>query len=102
MGILACSENPDEIYAAFHQGLHCLLRLKQPSVTEIRRGLKDSTCDPLKYTLVSLINIETLCMWKSIKIQRVEVYKVLLFLLDAAIKAWHAACEWELTFLYLF
>ena len=32
----------------FHQGLHCLLRLKQPSGTEIHHNL-DSTCDPLKY-----------------------------------------------------
>ena len=31
MGILANSEDPDEMQhkAAFHQGLHCLLRLKQ-------------------------------------------------------------------------
>ena len=37
MGILANSEDPAEMQhnAAFHQGLHCLLRLKQPSATEI-------------------------------------------------------------------
>ena len=37
IGTLANSEDPDEMQhnAAFHQGLHCLLRLKQPSVTEI-------------------------------------------------------------------
>ena len=29
MGTLANSEDPDEM-AAFHKGLHCLLRLKQP------------------------------------------------------------------------
>ena len=31
MGTLANSEDPDEMqdYAAFHQGLHCLLRLGQ-------------------------------------------------------------------------
>ena len=36
MGTLANSEDPDEKQhnAAFHQGLHCLLRLKQPSGTE--------------------------------------------------------------------
>ena len=35
MGTLANSENPDEMQhdAAFHQGLPCLLRLKQPSGT---------------------------------------------------------------------
>ena len=33
MGTLANSEGPEEMQhnAAFHQGLHCLLRLKQPS-----------------------------------------------------------------------
>ena len=37
MGTLAKSEEPDETQhcAAFHQRLHCLLRLKQPSGTEI-------------------------------------------------------------------
>ena len=52
MGTLANSEDPDEMQlnAAFHQGLHCLLRLKQPSVIEIHHNLdwKKSTCDPLK------------------------------------------------------
>ena len=37
MGTLANSEETDEkqYNAAFHQGLHCLLRLKQRSGTEI-------------------------------------------------------------------
>ena len=37
MGTLANSEDPFEMQhnAAFHQGLHRLLRLKQPSGTEI-------------------------------------------------------------------
>ena len=36
MGTLVYSEDPDEMQhdAAFHQGLHCLLRLKQSSGTE--------------------------------------------------------------------
>ena len=36
MGTLANSKDPDEMQhsAAFHQGLHCLLRLKQSSGTE--------------------------------------------------------------------
>ena len=38
-------------YAAFHQGLHCLLRLKQPSGTEIHHNLENSTYDPLKHTM---------------------------------------------------
>ena len=42
MGTLANSEDPDEMQhnAAFHQGLHCLLRLKQPSVTEMHNKLE--------------------------------------------------------------
>ena len=37
MGTLTNSEDPDEIQhnAAFHQGLHCLIGLKQPSATEV-------------------------------------------------------------------
>ena len=37
MGTLTNSEDPDKMqhYAAFPQGLHCLLRLKQSSGTEI-------------------------------------------------------------------
>ena len=37
MGTLTNSEDPDEMQpiTAFHQSLHCLLRLKQPSGTEI-------------------------------------------------------------------
>ena len=36
-GTLANSKDPDEMQhnAAFHQGLHCLLRLKQLSETDI-------------------------------------------------------------------
>ena len=45
MGALANSQSnvePDEMtqYAAFHQGLHCLLRLKQPSGNELHLNLK--------------------------------------------------------------
>ena len=48
-----CSEDPDEMQlnAAFHQGLHFLLRLKQPSGTEIHHNLENSTCDPTKFTM---------------------------------------------------
>ena len=39
MSTLANSEDPDEMQhnAAFHQGLHCLLRLKQSSGSEIHK-----------------------------------------------------------------
>ena len=45
MGTLANNEDPDELQhkAAFHQGLHCLLRLKQPSGIEIHHNLENST-----------------------------------------------------------
>ena len=53
MGTLANSKDPDEMQhnAAFHQGLHCLLRLKQPSGTEIHNNKETSTWDPLKYKM---------------------------------------------------
>ena len=49
---MANSEDPDEmqLIAAFHQGLHCLLRLKQPSGSKIHSNLETTTtCDPSKY-----------------------------------------------------
>ena len=59
--------------ATFHQGLHCLLRLKQPSGTDwIQRSLECSTFDPLKYTLGSPILIVSIYLRKSIRIQRVS------------------------------
>ena len=41
---MANSEDPDEMQlnAAFHPGLHCLLRLKQPSRTKIHNSLENS------------------------------------------------------------
>ena len=47
MGTVANSEDPDEMQhnGAFHQALHCLLRLKEPSGTEIHHNLETSTCD---------------------------------------------------------
>ena len=56
MGTMANSEDPDEMqhHAAFHQGLHCLLRLKQPSGTEIHHNIENFTsCHPLKYKMGS-------------------------------------------------
>ena len=49
MDTLAPSEDPDEMpqNAAFHQGLHCLLRQIQSSGTEVHIYFKNSTCDPL-------------------------------------------------------
>ena len=58
--------------AAFHQGLRCLLRIKQTSGTEKHQNLENSTCDPLKCTLGSPIPIVSICMGKYIRIQRVN------------------------------
>ena len=71
---MANSEDPDEMqhHAAFHQGLHCLLRLKQHAWIEIHHSLENSSCDPFKYTMGSPILIVSICMGKSIRIQRVK------------------------------
>ena len=68
LGTLANSEYTVKMLhnAAFHQGLHCLLRLKQPTVTEIHHYVENSTCDPLNYTMGSPILIVSICMEKSI------------------------------------
>ena len=72
---MAISEDPDKMRhnAAIHQGMYCLLRLKQPSRTEIRHNTENFTCDPLKYTMCSPILMVSICMGKSIKIQQGEV-----------------------------
>ena len=74
MGTLANSKDPDEMLhnASFHQSLHCLIRLKQPSGTEIYHNLETSTCVPLKYKLDNAIIIVSICMGKTIRTQRVN------------------------------
>ena len=65
MGTMANSEDPDEMqhYAAFHQGLHCLQRLKQPSGTEIHPNIENFTSGhPLKYTMGSPILIVSISL----------------------------------------
>ena len=48
MGTFANSEDPDEMQhdAAFHQGLHSLLCLKQPSGMESHHNSENSSVDP--------------------------------------------------------
>ena len=48
MGTLENSEDSHEMphNTQFHQGLHCLLRLKQPTETEVHHNLKTSNCEP--------------------------------------------------------
>ena len=56
---LANSEDPDEIphNAAFHQGLHSLLRQEQSSEKEIQYFLEIITCDPqyIQWTIPSYL-----------------------------------------------
>ena len=77
MGTLANSKDPDEMQhnAAFHQALHCLLRLKPSSGAELPYNLEKSTGDTLKYTMGSPILMVSICMGKSIGIVRVEIFK---------------------------
>ena len=60
--------------AAFHLGLHCWLRSKQPSGLEIHHNLENSICNPLKITIGSLILSVSTHMEKSNRIQRVNGY----------------------------
>ena len=48
--------------AAFHLSLHCLLRLKQPSRTDIHHK-ENSTCDPL--THLSQMEFPSFINWTS-------------------------------------
>ena len=63
---MANGEDPDEMQhnAAFHQGLHCLLRLKQPPGTEIHHNLENSICIPLKYKMDNTILIVSIMFGK--------------------------------------
>ena len=58
-GTLANSEDPDEMphKAAFHQGLHYLLRYKQFSGAEIHHFIEIVTCNPFKYKMDNAILI---------------------------------------------
>ena len=61
MGTLADNEGPDEMpqKAAFHQGLHFLMRLKQFSGTEMHHNLEIQTYGPLniQWTILSLLHL---------------------------------------------
>ena len=67
---------------AFHQGLHCLLRFKQPSGTDIHYNLENSTGDPLKHTMGSPILNVSICMGNSTRKRRVEYGTIILSLQD--------------------
>ena len=56
--------------AAFHPGLHYLLRLKRPSDKEIQSKLEIITCDPSIYTMNHLKFIVPYQVEEPIRIQR--------------------------------
>ena len=76
MDTLADSEDTNEMQhnATFHLGLHCLLRLTQPSRTKLHHNFGNSTFESLKYTMGSAILIVSILMGKSIRIQKVYAY----------------------------
>ena len=53
MHTLANSKDPDEMpqHAAFHKGLHCLLRQKRYSEKEIQFYLQNLNCNPSIFTM---------------------------------------------------
>ena len=55
--------------------LEPVLRLKQPSWIEIHHNLETSTSDPLKYKMDNPLLIVSICMRKSIRIQKVKFCK---------------------------
>ena len=61
-------------YAAFHQGLHCLLNPKQSSEKEIQFHLVFITCDPSIYTVDHPKVIISYQREESISILRVKLY----------------------------
>ena len=58
--------------AAFHQDLHCFLRLKQSSGTKINHFIEVLTGNPLQYKLYHSILIVVVYMGLSIKTKGVE------------------------------
>ena len=86
MVTLTNSEDPDEMqHNAFHQGLHCFAKIKtifRDRYTSLFR--KKSSCDPLQYTMGSPILIVSICMGKSIRIQRVNTADLRIILLTSS------------------
>ena len=78
---MANIEDPDEMQrnAVFHQGLHCLLRLKQPSGKAIHHNSENSTCNTFKYMMGNPILIVSICLRKSIRIQRVNLKSYIVY-----------------------
>ena len=65
MGTLANSEYPDEIEhnTAFHHGLHCLLRLKQPSGTDIHNKIGPVTQKKIQCKIAIIFLSISLNIW---------------------------------------
>ena len=77
MGTLANSEDPDEMpqNAAFHQGVHCLLRQNQSSEKAIHYFLKIINCDPSTYIMDHPDFIVCSFVENSIGLKTVKFYK---------------------------
>ena len=73
-GTLANSADPDKMpdTAAFHQGLHCLHRIKLSLEKEIQFYLEIITCDPSIYTTNHPKVIASYLVVELIRIQRVK------------------------------
>ena len=77
MGTLTNSEDPDEMLpnAAFHQGLHCLLRQNPSAEKEIRCTIffgEIITCDPSVYVMDHPVLTLSNFMGNSIGLKRVN------------------------------
>ena len=68
------SEDQDEMphKAAFHQGLHCLLRSKQFSGTEIHLFIEILTGNPFKDIMDNSIPVASISVGQSIGMKRVK------------------------------
>ena len=77
MGTLANSENPAEMLhaAAFHQGLHCLLKQNRSSEKATHFFLKFIICDPSIYIMDHPDLTVCSFMENSIGLKRVKFYK---------------------------
>ena len=87
MGTLANSDDPDEMQhnAAFHQGLHCFLTLKQPSETEIYHNLAKTKFDTMgsPILIVSIyMGILDIHYTQTMEIWILMIYKFMKFSLN--------------------
>ena len=61
------------INAAFHLGLHFLLKSEESSRSKIHHNLEIPLCDPLKYIMCNPTIFAFICMGKSTRLQEVKL-----------------------------